>query len=411
LSGKEKRRSTTKEKVELPASFYILIGITVIMSLIGLVMVFSASQATGLAEYQDSFYYFKKQILWMVIGFAALILLAKTDHRWLRRLSYPGMGISIILLIAVLIPGIGIIAGGARRWIMIGPFNVQPSEIAKLAMVLFCAVLLSGRQEKIHDPKFLLIPIVPLLCAVSLLVVIQPDLGTTLIIAMTVFIILFAAGARLTHLFNLVAPAALAVAVIINRSPYMLERLLSFIHPEKDPTGSGFQIIQSKIALGSGHIFGVGLGLSKQKFFYLPAAHTDFILAIIGEEFGLIGTMFVLALFMILGFIGIRIALKAPTYYGRILAAGITSLIVLQATINMGAVTGIMPITGVPLPFISFGGTSLLFTLMGVGILLKIASQEGRVKEGVIDARHYFRRRDRRTSVSGDRPRKQARVS
>ncbi len=411
MSGKGKQRSTTREKAEKPASFYVLIGVTVAMSLIGLVMVFSASQATGLAEYKDSFYYFKKQILWLTIGFVALIALAKTGHKWLRGLSWLSILIAIVLLIAVLIPGIGIVAGGARRWIMIGPFNVQPSEIAKLAMVLFCADILSRRQEKIEDPKFLLIPILPLLGLIGLLVLMQPDLGTTMIIGVTVFVILFIAGARWTHLINLIAAAALAVTVVIMRSPYMLDRLISFMNPEKDPTRTGFQIIQSKIALGSGHIFGVGLGLSKQKFFYLPAAHTDFILAIIGEEFGLIGTLFVLSLFVLLGFIGIRIALKAPTYYGRILAAGVTSLIVLQAIINMGAVTGVLPITGVPLPFISFGGTSLLFTLMGVGMLLNIASQEGKIKEGVIDARRYFRRRDGRPSVSGYRPRKRAKVS
>lgn len=399
------------ERPHKPKSYYVLIGTTVALTVFGLVMVFSASQATGLAEYQDSFYYLKKQILWMVIGFTALLVMSSIDYRWLQRMSWPLLLGSLALLVAVLIPGVGVTAGGAQRWIIIGPFNVQPSEIAKLAMVLFSADILCRRREKLFEFKWLAMPVLGVLAIVAGLIMAQPDMGTMLIVVLSVFVVLFVAGAQISHLIGLAGAGLGAIAGLIAIAPYRVDRIIGFWNPWKDPTQSGFQVIQSLIALGSGGLFGVGLGMSKQKFFYLPAAHTDFILAIIGEELGLIGTLCVIVAFGILAYVGIRLALRAQTHYGRVLAAGITSLIVFQAVINMGAVTGVLPVTGVPLPLISSGGTSLLLTLAAVGILANIASQEGQAFEGVIDARHYFRRRNRRPSVSSTRPRRSAGVS
>ncbi len=404
-----KRKEKKEADYDKPTSFYVLLGVTLAMTMFGMVMVFSSSQTTGLAEYNDSFYFLKKQILWLLIGFSAMIIVARVNHRWLRRFSYPAIIGSLVMLVAVLF--IGRRAGGAQSWFSVGFFNVQPSEIVKLALVLFCADLLARRQDKIKDFWFMVIPIIPIVLIIGILIMLQPDMGTLFIIASTVFVILFVAGARFSHLFALAAGGAGVAYLMVIISPYRMQRIIDFWNPWKDPTGSGFQIIQSLIALGSGGVFGVGLGLSKQKFFYLPEAHTDFILAIIGEEFGLIGTLSIVIAFAVIAYVGIRIAIKAPTFYGRLLASGITSLIILQALVNMGAVTKVLPITGVTLPFISFGGTSLLLSLISMGILLNISAQEKEAGEGVIDARHHFRGRNRRPSVSGTRSRRRAKVS
>lgn len=398
-------------KVGRASSYYVLLAVTIVLTLFGIVMVFSASQVTALSEYHDSFYFLKRQVIWVVIGFCLLFLLANIDYRRLRYLSLSFLGVSIALLVAALIPGVSTVAGGASRWLVFGPLGVQPSEVAKLAMVIFCADLLSRRKERLGNLFDLVMPIVPLVGLMALLIVLQPDLGTFVIIAATVFVLLFVAGAKLRHLLLLGLSGLSLVTLLIFSAPYRRARLLSFLNPWGDPMESGFHIIQSLIALGSGRVFGLGLGMSRQKFFYLPAAHTDFIFAIIGEELGLIGTLAVILSFLIITYIGIKIAFRSSSLFGRLMAAGITTLIATQAVINMGAVTGLLPITGVPLPLVSFGGSSLVFTLMGIGILLNISSGGRKKSQGVIDARDYFRRRDRRASIPGHRSRRRTKVS
>lgn len=408
MAGSKRQRLTKGEK---PGSYYLLLGVVFALSVFGLVMVLSASHTTGLADYNDSYYFFKRQLQWLVIGFGAMFIFASVEFRWLRRLVRLGLIISFALLILVLVPGLGITAGGASRWLTLGPLTFQPSELAKFAMIFFAADILAKRRENITDFKTIAVPVLPVFGVMAVVIMLQPDLGTTLILAGIVLVMLYVADARLTHVLGLAAAGLAAVWSLINIAGYRRARINAFINPWKDPQNTGFQYIQSQIALGSGHWFGVGLGMSKQKFFYLPASHTDFIFAIIGEELGLAGTLTVVAAFSLLVYACIRIAARATTQFDRLVATGITAMIIVQAVLNMGAVTGILPITGVPLPLISSGGTSLLFVLTGVGILLNIASHERKTTEGVIDARDYFRGGDRRASVSRSSRRRNARLS
>lgn len=403
MSKKKTPKRGQRKPAERSGNYLLLLGVVVSMSLFGLVMVLSASHATALADYKDSFYFLKRQTVWLTVGLIVMFFLAKADFRYLKRFAGLGVVGATALLALVLIPGLSITAGGASRWLSVGPLPFQPAEVAKFAIIMFMADILAKRREDIVDFKIMAVPVLPWFLAMAGLIMLQPDLGTTIILAGIVFIMLLVAGARLTHLFALAATGLSSIIFLIFVEGYRKARLLAFLNPWKDPMNGGFQIVQSLIALGSGHWFGVGLGMSKQKFFYLPAAHTDFILAIIGEELGLIGTLAVVIAFGVLAFAGVRIALKATTYFDRLVASGVTAMIVVQAVLNMGAVTGVLPITGVPLPLISFGGSSLLFTMMGVGILLNIASHERKTSEGIIDARDYFRGRNRRTSVSRDR--------
>ncbi len=394
------KRPARRAPAETGGSYYLLLGVVVALSLFGVVMVFSASHATALADYGDSFYFIKKQLVWMIIGFVGMFILARTDWRFVRRYALILYVITAGLLAMVLVTGYGVAANGASRWIDLGPVRFQPSEIAKFALILFAATYLARKRENIGEWREMAMPVLPAFVVMATLIMLQPDLGTTLIAAGVIFIMLLVAGARWRHLLALGGTAVGAVAVLIATEGYRLTRFTSFLNPWKDPQNSGFQIIQSLIALGSGHWFGVGLGMSKQKFFYLPAAHTDFILAIIGEEFGLLGTIAVVIAFGALAYAGVKIALRATTHFDRLIATGITAMILVQAILNMGAVSGILPITGVPLPFVSYGGTSLSFTLAAIGVLLNIASRERKSNEGIIDASDYFRGRNRRTPVS-----------
>jgi cell division protein FtsW len=400
-----KQTSATRRPAasERSANFYLLLGVVVSLSLFGLVMVFSASHATALADYNDSFYFLKRQMGWLGIGFVVMLIFAYADWRPIKRFAGLLFALSLIPLILVLVPGLGINAGGASRWISLFGIPFQPSELAKITLIFYAAAFLSRYRDAVGDWgliwKHILWPFV----ALAGIIMLQPDLGTTLILTGIVFIMLFIGGVRLWHLAIIGAGGVGAVGLLIKFAGYRMARVTAFINPWKDPQNTGFQIIQSLIALGSGRWFGVGLGMSKQKFFYLPAAHTDFIYAIIGEELGLIGTLAVVIAFGTLVFAGVRIAIKATTYFDRLASAGVLAMITVQAVLNMGAVTGILPITGVPLPLISSGGTSLVFTLMGVGILLNIAIHDRKQKEGIIDARGYFRGGNGRTSVSRSR--------
>ncbi len=279
------------------------------------------------------------------------------------------------MLIAVIMPGIGATRGGSSRWLVVGPISIQPSEMAKLALIVFVATVLESKGLKIRDPRELAVPVLPMTGLVALLVIAQPDLGTTVILGGSVLIMLFLAGGRLPHIGLLATGGLIAVVILSFTRSYRRERVFSFLNPWADPLNTGYQVIQGQIALGSGGFFGLGLGASRQKWSYVPNAHTDFIYAIIGEELGLAGTLTVLVLFIFLMYLGIRVARQAPDRFGLLLAGGITGVIGMQALINMGAISGLLPITGVPLPLISFGSSSLVLTMASVGILLSIAKQ------------------------------------
>ncbi|MFH1452850.1 MAG: putative lipid II flippase FtsW [Armatimonadota bacterium] len=342
---------------------------------LGLMIVFSASSVSSDASSRfshDVFYFFKRQLLWIVIGFIGLIIALNLDIMKLRKYSVLIILGSAALLVIVLIPGIGTCVSGARRWIIFGPFSFQPSEFAKIAIVFYLADFITRRQDNFKQLKGIFIPAV-ILMIICGLIELEPDLGTNLVIAGTFFALIFMAGFPLKYILGLFGIGVLAVGIGILSEGYRIKRMMAFINPWKDPLGTGYHTIQSLIALGSGGIFGVGLGQSRQKFFYLPEQHTDFIFAILGEELGLMGTLLVISLFLFIMYRGFKISLQAKHPFYRLLGAGVTFMITLQAFINMGVVTAILPATGIPLPFISFGGSSMFFNLFCIGILLNIS--------------------------------------
>nr|MBA2600325.1 putative lipid II flippase FtsW [Actinomycetota bacterium] len=355
----------------------VLIGLTACaLVVVGLVMILSASSVSSFATYGSSFWFFKKQLLWVAMGAVGLLVASRFDYRKLAGAGYLAYALAVLLLIVVLVPGVGVSVGGSARWIAIGPIQFQPSEMAKLALVLFGAEVFARKKESTFgDFSHAMLPMIPAIAVLGLLIMMQPDLGTTLIIGNIGMSLLFVAGARLRHLVPVgLAGATVALAAAFS-ADYRRARILAFVDPWADPLNTGYQTIQSLIALGSGGWFGVGLGASRQKWMYIPNAHTDFIYAILGEEMGLLGTLSVLALFAFLTYMGVRTARRAPDRFGMLLAAGITVWISLQALINIGAVTASLPITGVPLPLVSFGGSSLVITLIAVGMLANIALQ------------------------------------
>ena len=343
------------------------------LTVIGLVMVLSAGSISAVEGYGTSFWYFERQSIYAVVGVIGLAVAARLRYSIWKKLALPLLLGVIPLLLLTFHSSAGSSLYGASRWIDLGPVTLQPSEFAKVALIVFTAAVLSVKGKKIRSPRELAIPLAPAVLAVAGIVIMQRDLGTTMILCGTVFLMLFAAGVSGKHLSVIGAGGALATAALIFGESYRRSRFLdSFIHPWTDPKGAGYQLVQGLIALGSGGWFGVGLGASRARWNYLPNAHSDFIFAIIGEELGLLGALSVLTLFAVLLYAGIRIAVRAPDSFGRLLAVGITSWIALQTIVNLGAVTGLLPITGVPLPFVSFGGTALVVALTGVGILASI---------------------------------------
>jgi cell division protein FtsW len=344
-----------------------------LLTMAGLVMVLSASSVSAFARYGSSFLFFKRQLLYSVMGSAALLGASRLRYQVWQRAWVPVFGVAFVLLILVLHPSVGTVAGGAARWIQLGPVSLQPSEFAKFAVVAASASILARNIKYLEsNPVRWIAPLGFIVGGVSLLILLQPDLGTMMVIALTAFVLLFLSGVRLRLLAtSAVLSGALGLALILGKG-YRRARFLSFLHPWEDPRNTGYHIVQSLIALGSGHLLGVGLGASRQKWTYVPNAHTDFIFSILGEELGLVGELLVLALFGALVYAGIRIALRAPDAFGRLLAGGITAWLGVQALVNLGAVTGLLPITGVPLPFVSFGGSSLIVSLAAVGVLLSI---------------------------------------
>jgi cell division protein FtsW len=347
----------------------------VVFNLLGLVMVMSASSVVALDEFGSSWYFVVRQATWAGAGAVVLVVIARIDyHRW-RRVAGPLLVVSLILLGLVFVPGVGVAANGATRWVGIGSFTIQPAELAKLAVLLWVSDLLARRAAYMHNTVATLRPVVVVLAAVATLVMLQPNLGTTIVVAAVAMALCYVAGSPAAPLagwtfFGLAAAMGLALA-----APYRRARVLTFLDPWADPMDKGYQNIQSLVGVASGGLFGTGLGASRAKWGYLPYAHSDFIFAIIGEELGLVGATVVVGLFVLLGIVGIRVALHAPDRFGLLLAVGVTAWFCVQAFVNIGGVIGILPITGVPLPFVSAGGSSLVFGMAGAGLLLSVARQ------------------------------------
>ena len=345
---------------------------------LGLVMVFSASSATAYAFHHDTAYYLKRQMLWLVVALFCASIAYKLDYRVLRRLDSVILVGALLALVAVLVPHVGIVSGGARRWLGAGGFAFEPSEFAKLALIIYLAAAISRRQERIRSLTRGLWPLLVVTFALAGLVLVEPDMGTATLVIFVAFAIIFIAGARLPHMLAIVLAIAPPIALFVLASPYRRDRIFAFLDPWKDPQNTGFHIVQSLLALGSGNVVGVGLGLSRQKFFYLPEQYTDFIFSIVGEELGLLGALFVIALFLCFAYRATKIALAAPDTFGFFLVVGCTALIVIQAFVNIGVTTSSWPVTGVPLPFVSFGGSSLIVSLVAVALILNVGTERRR---------------------------------
>ncbi len=362
----------------------VVLAVVVILTLVGLVMVFSASAVVAGNRFQDPLYFLKRQVAWLILGFVALHLISRLDYLIWRKLAYPLLGLAILLLILVLVPSLGILVKGARRWLYLGAFSFQPAEMAKLVLVLYLATYLTKKEGHLQSfwtgfsPPFLVLGVI------GALALLQPDFGSVVMMGAVTFGLMFLGGARFVHLIGLILVVLPVGFALVWQSGYRRERLLTYLTPWEDPQGSGFQMTQSFLAFGSGGPFGVGLGEGKQKLFFLPEAHTDFVLSLVGEELGFVGTASIMILFAVLVLRGMRIAARARKPFGRHLASGITLLIGFQALFNAGVATGLLPTKGMTLPLVSYGGSSLLVTLAGVGILLSVS----RDRQG---GRHYAR--------------------
>lgn len=338
-------------------------------------MVFSASAVYAQEQHQDSYYFLKRHLLWVVLGTVMLVVARRTDYHKLHALTYPAIALTLGLLFLVMVPGLGLEAGGARRWLRLGFLSFQPSELAKLTVILFIARSMVKRADKLRDFAYGYLPNLIVLAIFFTLILLQPDFGTALILAIVAFIMLFVAGVRPKFLVYSVLAVAPFLASAVLSHEYRTRRLLAFLDPWQDRTDTGFQAVQSFLAFGRGGFWGLGLGDSRQKLFYLPEAHTDFIFSVIGEELGLIGALGLVALFTILMWRGFRAAFRARDWFGAHLAVGLTLVIGIQAFTNMGVAVGILPTKGLTLPFISLGGSSLLVSMLSMGILLNISEQ------------------------------------
>jgi cell division protein FtsW len=371
--------AAARSRRKRPMEYSMLYTATLCMLAAGAVMVYSASSAESLLQGPgDPAYYLKRYVACGLLGLLAMNLLSRHGLRVVRAATPVLLLGSFVLTLAVMVPGAGVSANGATRWLAAGPLQFQPSELLKLALVLYAAQLLAARPRSVATVGGLARPLLLVVGAACALLMAQPDMGTTLVICFAVFSLLVAAGTPVRVLATIVGAVVLLALVVALIEPYRRARLTSFMHPFSDAGGAGFQAVQALIAVGSGGLFGVGLGESVQKIFYLPEAHTDMILAIIGEELGLFGLLGVVALYGMLGYAGLRTAKLAGDRYSKLLAAGITSLVLSQASLNFFAVLGMAPLTGVPLPFISYGSTNLIVMMGGVGLLLNVAATGGK---------------------------------
>jgi cell division protein FtsW len=355
-----------------------LFVVTLVLLSTGVVMVYSASAIVAADRFRDPYFFLKKQVFWAALGCGVLWLALRTDYRRLEKLVLPFLGLSVLLLVLVLLPGLGVSVNGSRRWLRLGPLSFQPAELAKLALVVYLAAFLARKRDELGEVWRGLVPPLAVGGSLAALVLAQPDLGSCLTLLVLTVGLLFLAGAPTRSLALLVVPALSLAALAVWMAPYRMRRVFAFLDPWQDPRGSGFQIIQSWLALGGGGLTGRGIGESKQKLFYLPEAHTDFIFAVLGEELGFLGAAAVVVLFAVLVWRGLRIGIRAADPFGAYLALGITVLVATQTLVNLGVVTGMLPTKGLPLPFLSFGGSALLMTMLATGMLLNI-SQDARV--------------------------------
>ncbi|SEL25386.1 putative lipid II flippase FtsW [Nonomuraea pusilla] len=363
-------------------TYYLIIGCSGLLLALGLMMVLSASSVEALQKTGSPFYWFIKQSLSAAVGLAVMYVCSRLPHRFFRWAGYPLMAVSIIALVMVLF--IGESELGAQRWIYFGPFTIQPSEPAKLALALWGADLLArrARQGKV-EWRQMLIPLMPGTAVLAVMVMLGSDLGTTLVLFMIFLALLWVVGAPVKLFGGILALAALAAIIMIKVEPYRVARIGAFLDPWSDAQGAGYQAVQGQIAMGSGGWFGLGLGSSRQKWNWLPHGESDFIFAILGEELGLMGTLVVVVLFGLLGYAGLRVAVRVNDAFVRLVSTAVVAWIVGQAIVNMGAVMGVLPITGIPLPMVSYGGSSLLPTLAALGMLLSFAKREPGAREAL----------------------------
>ena len=357
------------------ATFWFLLVIVGVLTLLGGVMVLSASAAEAISESSSAWSIFRRQVLWIALGLSAMAITMRIDyHRW-QAVAPLAIWVAGIMLWLPLIPGLGVSINGARRWVILGGISVQPSEFAKVAVILSVAAVLARKTKPIENFRLTLVPIAIATVWVMLPLIFQPHLGAIMVIGVTVFAMLFFGGARFMPLAAAASVGVGGIAAMIIAFPWRRDRFFAFLDPWSAPDTAGYQPLQSLYAITSGGLTGVGLGNSYAKWGFLPFAHTDFIFAVIAEELGLLGALFVLTLFLLLGFAGMAAALNAPDRFGVLLATGVTAWIVFQALLNIGAVISWLPVTGVTLPFLSFGGSSLVASLAGIGIVLNVARQ------------------------------------
>lgn len=365
------------------------------MVMIGVVMIYSSSFAEAFQLQGAPSFYLLRQLQWLIVGSIALLVASRVDYHHLRRFSVAGMGLAVLALAAVVyIPAISPVISGARRWIVVGPLQAQPSEFAKAALILYAADWLSQKGDKVRNLWYGTIPFGIIMGVLIGLVMLEPDMGTSLVIAAIGASMFFVAGAHLLQMFGGLVLAAGAFSVLIATASYRLNRLSIFLNPWRDPDRLGYHPIQALLAIGSGGFSGLGLGASRQKFNWLPEAHTDSIMAVIGEELGFVGCVLIIVMIVTIAVRGYRIAMRTPDAYGSLLAVGITSWIVFQGALNIAVITLLVPFTGIPLPFISYGGSSLVVTMTAIGILLNISryASEGRPRPSRAGGRARFRR-------------------
>jgi len=354
----------------------ILFFTMLLLIIFGCVMIYSSSYIWAEYKFNDSLKYVKQQALFAVLGLFLMYIVTKFDTDFYYKKTNLILGVCILLLILVLIPGIGVIRNGSRSWFGIGSFGIQPSEFAKLGMILFVAKYLSKNKKASKDIKTGVLPILILLIIVFGLIMLQPDLGTGMILTMSIIALLFASGANMKFFYYIGAIGIIGVVILIIIAPYRMDRITSFLNPWKDPLGTGFQIIQSLYAIGPGGLLGFGFLNSRQKHFYLPEPQTDFIFSIVCEEFGVIGAIVLIFLFFLLGFSALKLALAQEDLFKKYVIFGIAFQIILQTILNLSVVVGLIPVTGVTLPFISYGGSSLLITMMMIAMILGMTKKE-----------------------------------
>ncbi len=374
--------------MKIDVEYYSLFVLTLVLSIIGLIMISSSSISVGEKYFNDPYWFIRRQVIWWVISFIFFIIASRINYRYYQKFSIYIMIVLVGLLALVLIPGIGVEIGGFRRALNLGFFSIQPSEFAKIALVIFFSDSLDKRYKDDKRIRNIIFPSFLVLCLIAILIFLEPDMSAMVVIGLVAFIILFAGGVRFKHLLGLGFIGALVTFGYMFLEDYRRERIFEFIeriialfNGSEEIRDASFQVSQSLIALGSGNIVGLGLGNSVQKYYYLPEAHTDFIFAIIGEELGLLGTILVVILFVLFMFFGIRVCFKTRDYFGKVMAVGLTSIIVVPAIINIFVVVGLAPVTGLALPFISYGGSSLLVSMISVGILLNISRQGTKLKK------------------------------